>query len=209
MKRELHVISNGKLTFEQMAAIAAEIVDHADYIHIRERNKTTKELYEGVMLLIQRGISPAKLVINDRIDIALLTGVNRVQLGYTSVDVRTIKDRFPHIHVGCSVHSLEEALRKQQEGADSALYGHIFATRSKDGVPPRGLEELQEIATTLTIPVTAIGGIVPTRVKAVLCNGASGVAVMSSIWDASHPLEVAKEYREQIQRWEKSNEQSI
>lgn len=198
MKRELHVISNGKLSFSQMAVVAAEIVDYVDYIHIRERNKTTKELYEGVMFLIQRGISPSKLVINDRIDIALLTGVNRVQLGYTSVDVRTIKDRFPHIHVGCSVHSLEEALCKQQEGADSALYGHIFATRSKDGVPPRGLEELQEIATKLTIPVTAIGGIVPARVKAVFCTGASGIAVMSSIWDASYPLGVAQEYREQI-----------
>ena len=201
MKRELHVISNGKLSFSQMATIAAEIVDYVDYIHIRERNKTTKELYEGVMLLIQSGIPPSKLVINDRIDIALLTGVNRVQLGYTSADVRIIKDRFPQLHVGCSVHSLEEALCKQQEGADSALYGHIFATRSKAGVPPRGLEELQEIATTLTIPVTAIGGIIQTRVKAVFGTGASGVAVMSSIWDANHPLEAVKEYEKQIQRW--------
>lgn len=209
MKRELHVISNGKLSFSQMAAIAAEIVDYVDYIHIRERNKTTKELYEGVMFLIQRGISPSKLVINDRIDIALLTGVNRVQLGYTSIDVRTIKNRFPQLHVGCSVHSLEEALCKQQEGADSAVYGHVFATRSKEGIPPRGLEELQEITRMLTIPVTAIGGIVPANMKAVFCTGASGIAVMSSIWDADHPLETVKEYREQIQRWGEGNEQRI
>ncbi|GAA3330269.1 hypothetical protein GCM10020331_082140 [Ectobacillus funiculus] len=44
MKRELHVISNGKLSFSQMATIAAEIVDYVDYIHIRERNKNYERI---------------------------------------------------------------------------------------------------------------------------------------------------------------------
>lgn len=202
MSRELHVISNGKLPFAQLLQMIAGILNEVDYLHIREREKSTRELYEGVNLLIEGGVCPSKLIINDRIDIALLTDIPRVQLGYKSADMQAVKKKFPSLHVGCSVHSLEEALQAQEKGADSVMYGHLFSTLCKEGVPPRGLQEITEITSKLTIPVTAIGGITPQNVVQVLETGATGIAVMSGIIGAADPIKKAKQYRETMQRWE-------
>ena len=58
------------------------------------------------------------------------------------------------------VHSLEEAIDAFKNGADSLVYGHVFPTDGKKGVPARGLEEMStDIAKCLSIPITAIGGI--------------------------------------------------
>lgn len=61
--------------------------------------------------------------------------------------------------LGCSIHSVEEAIEAEQLGATYLTAGHIYATDCKRGVPPRGLEFLQEVCSNVQIPVYAIGGI--------------------------------------------------
>lgn len=209
MQRELHVISNGKLSFVEFAEIAIKIQDAVDFFHIREREKTSRELFEGVKLLLDKGIPAEKLVVNDRVDIALLLGITRVQIGYTSVDVRVLKNAFPHLQIGCSVHSLSEALEAEQKGADSVLYGHLFPTRSKENMLPRGLDEITEIAQRLAIPTYGIGGIAPENVAHVLNTGIKGFAVMSGIIEAKDPVEKANEYRNSIRKWAKQDEENL
>lgn len=209
MKAELHVISNGRMSFEELAHIATDIESEIDYLHIRERDKSTKELYEGVEKLLHKGFPSSKLVINDRIDIAILFNIRRVQLGYRSVDIRSVKEKFSYLHVGYSVHSFEEAVFAFQSGADSLLYGHLFQTNSKKGVPPRGLAELTEIAKRLTIPITAIGGITPNHTAEIFGTGATGIAIMSGILSAAKPNEQAKLYKETIRKWARTHEETI
>ncbi|MEI4831188.1 thiazole tautomerase TenI [Bacillus sp. FJAT-53711] len=209
MKDELHVISNGRMSFEKLANIATEIESEIDYLHIREREKSTKELYEGVEKLLNKGFPSSKLVINDRIDIAILLNIRRVQLGYRSADIRFVKEKFSYLHVGYSVHSLEEAIGAFKGGADSLMYGHLFQTNSKKGVPPRGLKEITEMAKRLTIPITAIGGITPDNTAEVLGTGATGIAIMSGILSAVKPNEQAKLYKETIRKWARNHEKNI
>ncbi|MEH7456373.1 thiamine phosphate synthase [Bacillus pseudomycoides] len=201
MKDELHVISNGQMTFEELVNVAMQIESEIDYLHIRERDKSTKELYEGVERLLKRGFPASKLVINDRIDIAILLNIPRVQLGYQSADVRSVKEKFSYLHVGYSVHSLEEAIVAFKNGADSLVYGHVFPTSCKEGVPARGLEEISNMARRLTIPITAIGGVTPENTGEILTAGVSGIAVMSGIVSSSEPYEQAKLYKETIRKW--------
>ncbi|HDR3499459.1 thiazole tautomerase TenI [Bacillus toyonensis] len=201
MKNELHVISNGHMPFEELVNVAMQIESEIDYLHIREREKSTKELYEGVESLLKKGFPASKLVINDRIDIAILLNIPRVQLGYRSADVRLVKEKFSYLHVGYSVHSLEEAIVAFKNGADSLVYGHVFPTDCKKGVPARGLEEISDIASCLSIPITAIGGIIPENTVDVLTNGVSGIAVMSGIVSSSNPYSKAKSYKESIRKW--------
>ena len=165
MKNELHVISNGHMPFEELVNVAMQIESEIDYLHIREREKSTKELYEGVESLLKKGFPASKLVINDRIDIAILLNIPRVQLGYRSADVRLVKEKFSYLHVGYSVHSLDEAIVAFKNGADSLVYGHVFPTDCKKGVPARGLEEIAHMASCLSIPITAIGGITPENTR--------------------------------------------
>ncbi|MGE7883909.1 thiazole tautomerase TenI [Bacillus sp. NPDC094077] len=201
MKNELHVISNGHMPFEGLVNVAMQIESEIDYLHIREREKSTKELYEGVESLLTKGFPASKIVINDRIDIAILLNIPRVQLGYRSVDVRLVKEKFSYLHVGYSVHSLEEAIVAFKNGADSLVYGHVFPTDCKKGVPARGLEEIADIARCLSIPIMAIGGITPENTADVLTNGISGIAVMSGIVSSSNPYSKAKSYKESIRKW--------
>ncbi|KIV60954.1 Thiamin-phosphate pyrophosphorylase [Bacillus mycoides] len=201
MKNELHVISNGHMPFEELVNVAMQIESEIDYLHIREREKSTKELYEGVESLLGKGFPASKIVINDRIDIAILLNIPRVQLGYRSADVRSVKEKFSYLHVGYSVHSLDEAIVAFKNGADSLVYGHVFPTDCKKGVPARGLEEIAHMASCLSIPITAIGGIIPENTGDVLANGVSGIAVMSGIISSSNPYSKAKSYKESIRKW--------
>ncbi|EJV89347.1 thiazole tautomerase TenI [Bacillus mycoides] len=201
MKNELHVISNGHMPFEELVNVAMQIEIEIDYLHIREREKSTKELYEGVESLLGKGFPASKIVINDRIDIAILLNIPRVQLGYRSADVRSVKEKFSYLHVGYSVHSLDEAIVAFKNGADSLVYGHVFPTDCKKGVPARGLEEITHMASCLSIPITAIGGITPENTGDVLANGVSGIAVMSGIISSSNPYSKAKSYKESIRKW--------
>ncbi len=124
-----------------------------------------------------------------------------MQLGYRSTDVRSVKEKFSYLHVGYSVHSLEEAIEAFKNGADSLVYGHVFPTECKKGVPARGLEEISGIAKSLSIPIIAIGGITPENTRDVLASEISGIAVMSGIVSDSNPYSRAKSYKESIRKW--------
>ena len=82
-------------------------------------------------------------------------------------------------HRGISVHSKEEAIQAQQLGATYLIAGHIYQTQSKPGIPPKGLDYLEEIVQAVEIPVYAIGGVTKERLPEVLTRGAKGAAMMS------------------------------
>ncbi|MCY9657654.1 DUF561 domain-containing protein [Paenibacillus chondroitinus] len=204
-ERELHVISNGKLAWKEMAAIAARIHPDVTAIHIREKNKPMDEVFMGVQYLLEQGVPAQALCINGYPWIATAAGLGGLHLPESSSQLLEIRNSYQSAcRIGVSVHSTEEAVKREREGADYVLYGHIFATGSKLGVEPRGLEQLGNVARQVTIPVIAIGGITPARVRPVLAAGASGIAVMSGIWEADDPLEAVKAYIRELQQQEET-----
>ena len=82
--------------------------------------------------------------------------------------------------VGVSVHSLEEAIFTEENGASFIIYGHIFQTDCKKDLKPRGTEVLAEICHRVDIPVYAIGGINDKNIELVKKAGAKGICKMSS-----------------------------
>lgn len=97
--------------------------------------------------------------------------------------------------IGASVHSLEEALEAQQLGAHYLIAGHIFATVSKKGLPPRGLSFLEEVCRHTAIPVFAIGGITKDNVTDVVAAGARGMCIMSEAMTCAHPSRLASQFK--------------
>ena len=85
--------------------------------------------------------------------------------------------------IGCSVHSVEDALKAQKLGATYLTAGHIYSTDCKKGLPPRGLDFLEEVCQKVTIPVYAIGGIhIGTgQLEEVMDRGAKGGCIMSEM----------------------------
>jgi len=98
------------------------------------------------------------------------------------------------LKAGVSVHTLEDALQAEQKGADYVMFGHIFTTRSKPGLSPRGLDALRAVAHTVKRPVVAIGGIHPHNAKDVVEAGAAGIAVMSALFSAENPQKAARSF---------------
>jgi thiazole tautomerase (transcriptional regulator TenI) len=194
--KELHIISTGELTLAELVRIAAATHRFAAAFHLREKAWTARELMEGTRLLIAAGVPPQRIVVNDRADVAVAAGVRGAHLAWHSLDVREVKRLFPQLRVGKSVHDEAEAVQAEAEGADYVLFGHIFATASKPGLPARGLAALQSLASRVKVPVIAIGGVTPERVPAVLQAGAAGVAVMSGIMKAADPVSAAQAYHD-------------
>lgn len=114
------------------------------------------------------------------------TVAERLSLSAVHVSIPILKET-PNLSnkfqtVGVSVHSVEEAVFAQQNGATYLIAGHIFATDCKKDLPPRGLDFLKSVCQSVTIPVYAIGGITPERLTSVEFCGAAGVCIMSSAW---------------------------
>ena len=83
--------------------------------------------------------------------------------------------------IGVSVHSLNEAKEVESLGASYVVAGHIFETDCKKGLEPRGLKFIEDLSSTLTIPIFAIGGIDEKNSQSVINNGAFSICMMSTL----------------------------
>lgn len=191
---KLIAITNDAHSIENLATMLMDIHPVVDFIHIREKSKSASQLVELLELLQERQFPKEKLVMNDRVDVALLNRFSNVHLPTHSLPVSLVKQQYPHLTVGRSVHSLQEALQAEADGADYVLYGHCYETNCKPGISPNGIALLQEIKAALTIPIFAIGGIQPVHIPNLLSLQTDGIAIMSGIFSAPEPALAAKEY---------------
>ncbi|PZE21018.1 thiamine phosphate synthase [Paenibacillus xerothermodurans] len=206
MKRhELHLITTGKQELHEVKAIAVQCsTQHIDALHLREKQRGAGELtawYAELHTLLPG----TAIYINDRLDAALAVQAPGVQLGFRSLSVPQARRILaPSQRIGCSVHSEDEAVAAAQAGADFVMFGHIFATASKPGTPPRGIAALAEVVQACPVPVIAIGGIEPHNVDTVLSTGCSGVAVLSAILLHPDPASQLARFHEALERTQHS-----
>jgi thiamine-phosphate pyrophosphorylase len=163
--------------------------------HARGHELTGLEHFELAGRLAGR--PPARLFVNDRLDVALAVPTAGVQLGHVSLPVSAARALNPRWWIGKSVHDLAEAEAARTEGADYLVVGPVFATASHPGRTPLGLQRLSAIAAAVDgLPVIAIGGITADRVREVKNSGAYGVAAIRALWDDVEPAEAARRMRE-------------
>ena len=162
--------------------IVAAVRAGVDLVQIREKDLSTRELIDivGPAVEMMRG-SSTRLVVNDRLDVALGHGAAGVHLGDQSLPAPIVREVVPpSFLVGVSCHLLEEALASAAARADYILLGPIFETPSKLAYgPPLGLAKLREVAAKVSVPILALGGITVDRTPACLEAGAAGIAGIS------------------------------
>ena len=178
------------------AVVREAIAGGVDGVQLREKDLTASELFNlaGEILEVT-GSQRVPLLINDRIDVVLAARAQGVHLATHSLPIREARSLVgSDLLVGRSVHSLEEALQAQTEGADYVLFGPIFSTPAKVKYgPPQGVKRLQEVSGALRIPVLAIGGINRDTASLLPGSGLAGIAVISAIQGAHDPCEAARE----------------
>ena len=177
-----------------LADVVSELLDAGvPAIQLREKDLDETELIGLAQPIAElcRNYA-AKLFINTNTRIARQIGAAGVHLpAKAKLKARTKRD----LSVGCSVHTLDAAQRRETEGADFVTYSPIYPTASKPGYGPAvGIGGLAEVAETVKIPVFALGGITPDRVAECLAAGAFGVAVMSGVMSPKNAGAQAKRY---------------
>lgn len=128
----------------------------------------------------------AKLLINDRVDIALLSEADGVHLGHSSMRPEAARRLLgPTRLIGVSTHSIREAREAEAGGADFIVFGPVYQTASKAAYgAPIGLEALGEAVAAIKVPVYGLGGIKIENIHEVLKTGCTGVALISAILSA-------------------------
>jgi thiamine-phosphate pyrophosphorylase len=153
------------------------VTSNVDLIQVRERDLETADLARLVsdLVRVSRG-SGTRVVVNDRLDVALACGADGVHLRHDSIRAETVRTIAPAgFLVGRSVNGLAEA-----EGAgpvDYLIAGPVFPTPSKPAATRMlGLDGLAEVVQAVAVPVLAIGGITRERLDEVAATGAAGAA---------------------------------
>jgi thiamine-phosphate pyrophosphorylase len=161
-----------------------------DWIQIREKDLEARPLAALVRLAMDgiRGTS-SKILVNDRLDVAIATGAAGVHLGEMSLPVETVAEwrrsaGRTEFQIGVSCHSIEAAHAAERGGADYIFFGPVFSTPSKAAFgPPQGIERLREVCAAVQIPVLAIGGVNLENAASCMEAGAAGIAAIRLFQD--------------------------
>ena len=186
--------------------IALAVEGGVDIVQLREKDLPGRLLLDLAMNIRRAIDDKALLIINERIDVALLANADGVHLGEEALnpsDARSLVG--DNMLIGRSVHDNEGALEAQRQGADYLIAGSVFSTRSHPGRSPQGLSFIESLEPILTIPYLAIGGINARNAADVVRAGASGVAVISAILSSLQPGETACRLKHDIRSaWKKT-----
>lgn len=164
-----------------------------DGFQVRAKGLTTRSLVALSRVVID-AVRPydARVLVNDRLDVALASGADGVHLGADDLAVADARRLAPGLVVGATCRSRAGAEAAAAEGADYAGFGPLFATTSKAGLPaPLGPDAVRAAAGVL--PLVAIGGLTAATAADARSAGAHGVAVIGAIWRQPDPVAAAKE----------------
>jgi thiamine-phosphate pyrophosphorylase len=167
-----------------------------DWVQIREKDLSGRESAALTRFALHRASqldrqSPApRILVNDRLDVALAEGAAGVHLGEQSLPVERARKLVAKHHayflVGASCHSVDAARAAANSGADYLFFGPVFETPSKSSFgPPQGLARLSEVCSSIRVPVLAIGGIDQVNAASCLAAGATGIAAIRLFQDAA------------------------
>jgi thiamine-phosphate pyrophosphorylase len=170
----------------------------AGWIQIREKDLDARSLLELARFAVaETRPAGARVLVNDRLDVALAANAAGVHMGEKSLSLGTVIEwrrsagRLDFL-IGTSCHSLESARAAGRGGADYIFFGPVFATPSKaEFGAPQGIERLREVCASVEIPVLAIGGVNLENARACMTAGAAGVAAIRLFQDAKSEAELS------------------
>jgi thiamine-phosphate pyrophosphorylase len=183
-----------------------------DWIQIREQDLSARELASLTRAAVaqtkqinDRDGTLTRIIVNDRLDVALSEHTDGVHLGEQSLAVHDVykwRAAKPNLSahgeflVGVSCHSVQAAASAARDGADYIFFGPVFATPSKASFgAPQGLQRLTEVCRAVSIPVLAIGGITLDNAGDCFAAGAGGIAAIRLFQDAENLASLVTQLR--------------
>lgn len=172
-------------------------------LQLRAKNLSARDYLAATRLAIgATAILGARVIVNDRPDIAAVAGAAGVHVGQEDMDVEAARVLCPAPSwVGISTHNEAQLAAAVATSADYIAVGPVFTTRTKEHPDPVvGLELVRRARAMTHKPIVAIGGITAETAAGVYAAGADSVAVISDICDATYPADRAAQYLEVAKR---------
>jgi thiazole tautomerase (transcriptional regulator TenI) len=188
----IHAVTDSASVLSEGFIVRAEQVMKAlgprGAIHLRSSRISGRRFHEVAATLASfQSSTGCWLIVNDRVDIARAVGARGAQLASHSLQVSEAKLVARDTPLGASVHSVEEAIEVEADGAMWCVAGTIFETPSHEGRPPARIDFVKRLAGAIRIPIIAIGGIGPENMAELIAAGAHGVATIRGVGWEVHP----------------------
>ena len=177
----------------------------ATFVQLREKHLPPREFYAEVSeaLRVARSFG-ARVIVNDRVDVALAAGADGVHVGQDDMPPGAVRALLGEGRVvGFSTHGVEQAIEAARLAVDYIAIGPVFSTKSKENPDPVvGLEGVRRVRAAVgrAVKLVAIGGITAESAPSVLEVGADSVAVIGTLLDTSQPAEITRRTRDFLSR---------
>jgi thiamine-phosphate pyrophosphorylase len=168
-----------------------------DIIQLRDKQADERTLLSRSRILkncISVSGRNVLFIMNDRPDLALLAEADGVHVGQEELPVPLVRQLVGTLLIGVSTHSIEQARQAVLDGADYIGAGPVFASTTKEFSQLAGLNYLQEVATEISIPAFAIGGVTEDRLDEVFQTGIRRVAVGAALLNSDNSRETAERW---------------
>lgn len=178
----------------------------AKIIQYREKKRDLKLLLEEAKALRELTLKyNATFIVNDYLDIALLSEADGIHIGQDDLPIKDVRKILGENKIiGISTHNPQEAQQAIIDGADYIGVGPIFYTETKEDVcAPVTLEYLDFVNKNIKLPYVAIGGIKENNIDKVLAMGAKSICLVSELVGADNTLETTKRINNIIKHWHK------
>ncbi len=197
---KLYPITDRRLSGLSHAEQVARLCEGgARLVQLREKHLSPREFYQEALEAVRVARSfGAKLIVNDRADVALAVGADGVHVGQDDVPPGAARSLLGEgAVVGFSTHNVGQASEASALPVSYVAFGPVFDTSSKEKPDPVvGLEGVRRVRAAVGgIPVVAIGGITAESAPAVLAAGADSIAVIGALLAASDPAEITRRTR--------------
>ena len=198
----LYVLIDGRSSPDALAALARSLITAGvDMLQLRDKTLDDRRLLDRARLLRDLTLAAnTLLIINDRLDIALLAKADGVHVGQDDLDIEDVCALAgPNFLAGVSTHSLEQSRQAARGGADYIGCGPTFASETKQFVHFPGIEFLRAVSREISLPAFAIGGISERNAPQVLEAGFHRIAVSAAVVEAADPATNARRLRNTLQ----------
>ncbi len=198
---DAQVLSHQRLFLVLKAAVRSGV----GIVQLRDKNGSAKEILSFCRRALKVTAGKSLFIVNDRVDLALLSGADGVHLGQVDIACRDARKLMGHkAIIGVSCQSLIQARQAQAEGADYIGFGSVFKTKTKPERSPMDLKVLRRVIKEVDVPVYPIGGISRSNIDVLTGMGIHRAAVCRDILLAKDPGQVVKELTKMLNKRERN-----
>lgn len=200
----LYIVTDSKILAERdfFDSIEETLKAGTRVIQLREKNCSGRDFLDKAIKLRELTHKyQALLIVNDRVDIALLSNADGVHVGQSDLPVSEVRKLVGEDKIiGVSVRTVEEAKRAEHDGANYIGVGSMFPTRTKNGAVYVGIDILEEIALVTHLPIVVIGGLTLENIHQMNHELISGFAVVSAVLEKKDLFAETKKWIEKTNK---------